>query len=176
MHICYIQRKIIFIEFRHDFDSEWRAYGSYARPIYILGTSGLTIFTILWSVFSAVEQVCLLFLVRITPYQRQQQECAGDVNDDVTLSECFHTEYSGWVFRVITMICFLFLAIIQAAYGIKLYYLQDWQILGRLSTSKELLTTVNILVSLSFASRAVYQWIVMTFPQIHLPDVFLQVC
>lgn len=41
--------------------SEWRAYGSYARPIYILATSGLTIFTILWSVFSAVEQVSFCF-------------------------------------------------------------------------------------------------------------------
>lgn len=108
-------------------------------------------------------------------FQRQQLECAGDVNDDISFSECFRTEYSGWVFRVLTIICFLFLTITQAAYGIKLFYLHDWQILGRLSLSKEALVAVNILVSLSFASRAGYQWIVMALPQIHLPDVFLQV-
>jgi hypothetical protein len=97
------------------------------------------------------------------------------VTDDISFGECFRTEYSGWVFRVLTIICFLFLAIAQGAYGIKLFYLQDWQILGRLSSSKELLIVVNIIVSLSFASRVGYQWIVMALPQIHLPDVFLQV-
>lgn len=97
------------------------------------------------------------------------------MNDDISFSECFRTEYSGWVFRVLTIICFLFLTITQAAYGIKLFYLKDWQILGRLSSSKELLIVVNILVCLSFASRVGYQSIVLTLPQIHLPDVFLQV-
>lgn len=37
-----------------------------------------------------------------------------------------------------------------------------------------MLTIVNMIVSLSFASRAIYQWIVMAFPQTHLPDVNLQ--
>jgi hypothetical protein len=72
--------------------------------------------------------------------------------------------------------CFLFLTVTQTAYGVKLFYLHDWQILGRLSASKELLIAVNIFLSLSFASRAVYQWIATAFPQTHLPDVFLQVC
>jgi nitrate/nitrite transporter NarK len=79
------------------------------------------------------------------------------------------------VFRVLTVACFFFLTITQTAYGIKLYHLHDWQILGRLSASKNLLIAVNIFLSISFGSRAVYQWIAMTFPQTHLPDVFLQV-
>jgi hypothetical protein len=43
-----------------DFFREWRMYGVYARQIYIIATSGLTVFSILWAVLSAVDQVCPL--------------------------------------------------------------------------------------------------------------------
>jgi hypothetical protein len=37
--------------------SLWRTYGMYVRPVYMFCTSGLTVFTIIWALLSAIEQV-----------------------------------------------------------------------------------------------------------------------
>jgi len=44
---------------------EYKSYRMYVRPVYVFCTSGLTIFTILWSLLSAVEQVLALILLSV---------------------------------------------------------------------------------------------------------------
>lgn len=71
--------------------------------------------------------------------------------------ECFYVEYTSYPFRAVTAICFLFLALIQGAYGLKLVYMRKWQFLRFYISSPGTLATVNTILVLSFLSRAVYQ-------------------
>lgn len=130
---------------------QWSSYKIYIRPVYVVITCGLTTLSIIWSLLAAVsienQHAC------IHSFQRKEVE---DADDDV-LKKCFRTEYTGYLFRSITAVCFLFLSVMQGLFGIKLQHLDDWQQLGLITIQMHTLSYLNIFLCFSFFSRVLYQ-------------------
>jgi hypothetical protein len=103
---------------------------------------------------------------------RQDKQCYNVV-DDYYAEECFHTESSTIAFRSITAICFLFLAFIQCWFGVKVLKMDKTRYDQFVISSPELLSIVNIMLVVAFASRSFYQMMAISQLMI-LPDVPLQ--
>jgi hypothetical protein len=96
------------------------------------------------------------------------------VVDDFYAEECFHTEESSVAFREITAVCFCFLAVIQCWFGVKVLKMEKIRYDQFFLTNPEILSVVNIILVVSFASRSFYQIMAMNKILV-LPDVPLQV-
>lgn len=143
------------------YPDEWKKYWIYARPVYFGLTIGIFVFQSLWS------------LLKPTSSSPDAEHCENVV-DDYYAEECFRTENSTSAFRWITAICFLFLASIQCWFGVKVLKMDDKNRYEQfLNTTPEMLSMVNILLVVSFASRSFYQIMAINELMI-LPDVPLQ--
>lgn len=135
------------------YPKEWRTYWAYVCSIYITVVIGLTLFMVYWAILR----------------ERFDINCveSGGVS-------CFYSEYTSYPLRGVTAICFLFLALTQAAYGLKMAYLHKLQYVRFVISSRRGLAAVNIILVLSFLSRGLYQIVSITgghsiqFPELPL--------
>lgn len=139
------------------YPQEWKKYWTYIRPIYGALIIGIVLFQCIWAVMAVIET-------------KKKAQC--DYNANYLPPECYHTEYTSGVFRMITAVCFLFLACAQAGYGYMLNYIDKQQYNRFIISSPTSLSIVNTLLVLSFLSRSMYQFGMMfgvlDFPQIPL--------
>lgn len=120
------------------YPKEWKVYWKIVCSLYGVVIVGLTCFMISWAVLREKFDI----------------RCAMD-------GQCVYVEYTSNPLRAVTAVCFLFLAAVQAAYGLKLVYMRKWQFLRFYISSPGTLAAVNVTLVLSFLSRAVYQILFM---------------
>lgn len=95
--------------------------------------------------------------------------CAAAV-DDYDQIKCFHTEYSSKAFRAVSGICFLFLAVVQCFFGLKILSLDAQRYARYFTTPQHIMAVVNTILVSSFISRSLYQMLAMNNVYV-LPDV-----
>ena len=125
-------------------------------------------FVVLIIVLILVMAVWVWFTV--TNYSQAQSVNCKYVNDDDRINNCSHLADSSVVFRILTAIIFLSLAVLQALYAIKLYYLDSQQWMRFLISSPYWIGVLNAILCISFASRGLYELFAI-FNIFELPDI-----
>eukprot|EP00981_Chlorochromonas_danica_P014422 scaffold7968_cov240-Ochromonas_danica.AAC.4 len=99
-------------------------------------------------------------------------QCLSLEDDDLQAAACFHTEVSSTIFRVITALCFSFLSVVQALFGIKIVHIDQQRYEQYLQAPRETVAMVNIVLTICFATRAIYQLLAVCNLFV-LPDVLM---
>jgi len=160
----------------------WQAYWVYVRPAYILSLFGIIAFQTAWAILATVEDQRLSDTCDDYPVPGTRSD--GGLNQAVNitrsaalepqdLAECFHTDYSSDVFRLIASFLFVGLAIIQGVYGYQIALLEDRQYARFFNAPKQVLNVVNATLLVSFLSRGLYQFGTV-FGLFLLPQIPLQ--
>ena len=137
---------------------EWRITAPYILPIFALFVLTMTLSTIVWIYYTLNSYT----LVSGTPCSQM----AGHKKSPI----CERLGFSSNLFRWFTALCFLVLGALQAVYSVHLYQLDARQYLRFLITDKDWITSLNIILFLSFMSRGVYQ-VLAIFDLCELPEI-----
>lgn len=94
-------------------------------------------------------------------------------HDDADIADCFRTEVSSTPFRAISAACFMFLAAMQYNFGMKIIQIDQQRFSQFLSSSRETVVIINLVLVACFATRSIYHLLAIGHVYI-LPDVPLQ--
>lgn len=129
------------------FPNEWHKYWIKYRVIYVMSMGMLILLPTCWAFISAYEE-------------STHDECIKSYNgfkETSSNQNCYQTEFSNDIFRVITALSFFILAAIQTLYAFKIHYLDIKQIERYMLSSKKIIDIVNLILIFSFLSRSIYQ-------------------
>lgn len=79
------------------------------------------------------------------------------------------------MFRIVTGICFVFVAIMQFKFGQKILELDAQRYAHYFTTPRDVLANINKFLAFAFATRSVYQFL-SVLSNINLPNIPIEVC
>ena len=164
------------------YPQEWRIYWAFGRPAYVLLVFGSCAFQAIWAILAAVESKkqseCESAHQPPLPPSLPSANTTADAADAAnaaglkTDDECFHTDYSSGVFRLIAVVLFIALAALQGIYSRKIAHLDASQYRRFFQAPQSVLNAVNLVLFVSFLSRGLYQfgtvWGLYDLPRIPL--------
>lgn len=104
----------------------------------------------------------------------QEQRCTAATDANLKY-KCFQTEDPSDVFRIVTGICFVFVAIMQFKFGQKILELDAQRYAHYFTTPRDVLATINKFLAFAFATRSVYQFL-SVLTDLNLPNIPIEVC
>lgn len=141
------------------YPEEWKKYWVIVRPIYYIFLISLVVFQMVWALLAALDD---------------DADVGGNCFDENGVAvACFHTEYSNNVFRAMTAMCFIFLAVCQGVYAVKISNLDKSSYDCHFLLSPKMLLIMNSMLVLSFITKGFYQFGAI-FEMYFLPDIPLQ--